>query len=395
MPEEFYFNTQSTPFSPSSSPETEKEPKFTPPPSDIFIRTSESDIEKLKASGGEISNEIPQPTPVKESPLSPQEEIPSSFTSSQQRETATWPPTPPQPPPPPPPPTFTTVTSQSVSEPVSELTKEEPVFKIEIPASPEFISEPVVKKPKYLLFVILGLIFVSIIIFGYFYLWPKITQKTAPVEPEQPAVVIPVIPTPPPPPPPPYPLISSPYIKELLEIKPIGTFVINEIKNRALELSEPGTFKIFMPKVRDDFLTSEEVILSLIPKLPAEIKPFLKEKYLIYAYYGEVNPSLGLIVEIRKEDIENLKSLFLNWEKKLVILRDLGNFFLVPPKKAIAKSFKAETILGAEIRYFPYPGEESALTYGFYENFLLITSSKESMNMALTRLQGATEQITH
>jgi len=114
---------------------------------------------------------------------------------------------------------------------------------------------------------------------------------------------------------------------------------------------------------------------------------------LVYAYYGEVNPSLGLIIDIGEESKEEVKSIFLAWEKKLGILDDLKDFFLVKIPKKTANDFKETTNAGAEIRYFTYSGEEAAITYAFYEGYLTISSSLESVNSAISHFQGVTEPI--
>jgi len=75
------------------------------------------------------------------------------------------------------------------------------------------------------------------------------------------------------------------------------------------------------------------VILSLIPNLPESLKPYLLgRKYLVYVYYGEVNPSLGLIIEIGQSSKEEVKGIFATWEKGK-ILTDLSNFWLIKTPK--------------------------------------------------------------
>ncbi|MDD3156007.1 MAG: hypothetical protein PHP14_00770 [Candidatus Pacebacteria bacterium] len=69
------------------------------------------------------------------------------------------------------------------------------------------------------------------------------------------------------------------------------------------------------------------------------------------------------------------------------------NIWLFSPKTPIAKSFKDGEYLGANIRYFDYPEEEAALSYAFYQNNVIISTSVESISAAINYLQNGDTPI--
>jgi len=329
----------------------QEEPKqrFSPPPSNVFIRTSESDLERIKSEGGAVTQ-----------PLYPD--------SSMQQQPSAQP----------------------------ESDSSEPSFSPEAP-SPELTEfstpeTPPSQKNRLLIFIIIGVLIIAVVGLGYFYLWPKFFQAKPVVTTTTTTTIITTTTTLAVSP---YPQVSGPFQKSIFNIEISGPEVVQAIKNAAMsELASPGTFKILIPKVHNDSLTNEEVVLSFIPRLPMRLKPYLlARKYLVYAYYGEVNPSLGLIIDTGEENKEEIKSIFLAWEKNLGILDDLKDLFLVGIPKKTAKDFKETTSAGAEIRYFTYSGKEAAITYSFSDQYLIMSSSLESVNSAISHLQGITEPI--
>ncbi len=350
------------------------EQRFAPPPSNVFIRTSESDLEKIKSEGGAISGMPPSPPPPSFPPSTPSDAFasvpPMGQTPSIQPEPSMQPE-----------PAF------SDSEP--SFAPEAPVGMSEFPVTE--VEPP--QKNKLLPFIIIGVLIIVVVALGYFYLWPKFFQAKPVVTTTTTSTSIPTTTTtlaasP-------YPQVSGPFQKSLFNIEISGADVVKSIKNAATsELASPGTFKILIPKVHNDPLTNEEVVLSLIPQLPMRLKPYmLARKYLTYSYYGEVNPSLGLIIDIGEESKEEVKSIFLAWENKLGILNDLKELFLISIPTKTANDFKETTNAGAEIRYFTYSGEEAAVAYAFYSQYLIMSSSLESVNSAISHLQGITEPI--
>jgi len=269
----------------------------------------------------------------------------------------------------------------------------------EVPASElssfsSSVAPPPKKKSKYLPLFIIGGIIIAGVAFGYFYLWPKILKpKPAPVVTTT-TTTIPITTTTTIVTSSPYPQISGPYQKAPFTVTVAGPTIVSAIKEEALaELAPAETFKVLIPKIHNTALTGKEVILSLIPNLPQRLKPYLLgRKYMLYTYYGKVNPSLGLIVDIGKDNQESVRSIFAAWAKG-VILDDLRNFFLVEIPKKEAKQFKENTTAGAEIHYFTYKGQEAAISYAFFDQYLIISSSRESVNSAVSHLQGITEPI--
>ncbi|MDD3487777.1 MAG: hypothetical protein PHH35_00230 [Candidatus Pacebacteria bacterium] len=325
---------QQQPASLEESLAKEPEPKFTPPPSNVFIRTSESDLERIKAEGGTMPGIEPDIAPPSFSP-----DIPGAGFQ-------------------------------------------------EMPEGP--VSAP--KKSNLVPLLIIGILVIGAILLGYFFLWPMLRKEkeVLPVELEEPTTTTTTIAYSP------YPQISGPFQKSIVNVSISGDIVKEAIHEIALsEIASPNTFKVLIPKTHNDPLTNEEVILSLVPELPARLHPYLlARKYLIYTYYGEVNPSLGLIIDIGVENKEEVKSVFLSWEKNLGILKDLQSLFLISvPTKRDSKEFQETTNAGAEIRYFAYSGEEVAISYAFFDQYLVLTSSLESTNSAVSHLGGATEPI--
>lgn len=316
--------------------EEKPEQKFAPPPSNVFIRTSESDLERIKAEGGAIPG------------------IEPGFSEP------------------------------SIPSDASNI------------GFQEFPSEPSApaKKSSILPLIIIGVLIVAGVLLGYFYLVPLLFGKeetvvtTTTTTLETTTTTTTIVSSP-------YPQISGPFQKSIFNIKIPGDAIVESIKSAAVaELAAPDTFKVLIPQVRNDPLENEEVVLALIPQLPTRLHPYLlARKYLVYVYYGEVNPSLGLIIDIGEENKEEVKSIFLAWEKNLGILNDLKNLFLVNIPTQKEKEFQETTNAEAEIRYLPYKGEEVAVSYAFVDQYLIMSSSLESINNAISHLRGVTEPI--
>ncbi len=359
---------------PTSQPFQPQEEPFSPPPSNVFIRTSESDLKKFQDEGGVFPQTPPPQTPPlsQPPPSKPIEDVsfapPTGFNQPPQE-----------------PPVF-------ISPQFSESN-----IPPEIPAS-ELSNLPLqpASKKKFLPFIIIGILIIIGLVLGYFVLWPRIFKPKKTIEIVPPPTTITTTTTTTTLPPSPYISFSSPFEKSIININVTGSPTLSAIQKEAKAVMlEPGSFKILVPKVHNDVLTDEEIILSLIPKLPESLRPYVLggKKFLVYAYYGEVNPSLGLIVEIGAENKEMVKPIFLNWEKKLQILKDLSNFYLIKIPAQVGKVFKDINNLGAEIRTFDYKGVETDLTYALFDKYLIISSSLESVNGALERLQKPLEPI--
>ena len=405
MPEEFSspFPSQNQKDNSASAGE-----KFAPPPSNVFIRTSETDIKGVQSAGGNVSSfpsSPAEPVPTPPTPPSPTSSSPESkFPSSQ-------PPAPapssspsfsvPENNPPassPSPSNFPSVNPQ-VSFTPQQPPQQPPSI---IPEGgteeiPSFPQPETPKKNKFLPFIIIGVLILGGAALGYFVLWPKIFHQETPVEVTTTTTITTTTTTTRPPSPYTsiYIPISSPFTQTSVEIIPQGDFVVQAIKDKVLSSQAPaGTFEVLTPQVHRTPLTNEETILSLIPSLPQRLKTvIIGRPFLLYAYHGEVNPSLGLIVDIGTENVDFAKSVFLSWEKNLNILKDIRNFYLISIPKKRGKHFTEAENLGATIRVYDYSGKETDFAYAFWDKYLIMCSSEEGLNSALTHLQGNLEPI--
>lgn len=364
------------------TPQTpEPEQRFSPPPSNVFIRTSQSDLEKIKSEGGMVSG-MPSASPMPATPEPAPEPAPAPDFSYN-------PPAPPASEP-----EMAAAPEFNAPQPSPAFSGSEPSFAPEAPMGmADFqTSEPEGQKSKLWLWLIIAAVVIGVGVLGYFYVWPRFFEarpaatSTTTTSIGTTTTTLGASP---------YPQVSGPFQKALFNIQVSGADIAAGIQEAAVSESAPATtFKVLVPKVHNDALTNEEVVMALIPNLPVRLQPFmLARKYLVYAYYGEVNPSLGLVIDVGAENKEDVKSVFSSWEKNLGILSDLQNLFLISVPKKSSQSFKDATNAGAEIRYFEYAGEEAAIAYAFYENYLIMSSSLESVNSAISHLQGVTEPI--
>lgn len=169
--------------------------------------------------------------------------------------------------------------------------------------------------------------------------------------------------------------------------------IIKQIKDEANVLLSPNDFKVITAKVKNQFLSAGEVLNAFIDNVPTSLSNNLEGKYLVYSFYGEVHPALGLIFKINTSAVEQIKTDFLTWENNKNIIKNTLDLWLFSPKTPTSKVFKDREYLGAIIRNFDYPGKEASLTYGFFDNYVIITTSNESMNSAINYLQNGDTPI--
>ncbi len=368
-----------------------------------YIRTMQSDLEKLKEEGGNLpTGEIPSSFsqfPSQSFSQGPSQESSSSFSQSfSQKESETNFEIPPIQP-------TETASIPEVPSPENLSFSPYQTPPPEGPSPQEFVSSDFTpsspKKSKLLFPLILAVILVGVGVLGYFVIWPKISKKITPVVSTTTSTILTTVETTIAPtttttttlPPSPFVRISSPYEKAPVSIKIIGSLVVASLKKEVLESpSSLGTFKVLMPLAKD-VLTTEEVVLSLIPNIPERLKNIVLDgKYLVYAYYGEVNPSLGLILEVDKENMEEAQNVFLSWEKGKII-SDLSNFVLAEMPKKITCKFKESELVGAKVRFCDFGTKEKGIGYAFFDQYLVISSSLESLQSAINHLQGEREAI--
>jgi len=88
--------------------------------------------------------------------------------------------------------------------------------------------------------------------------------------------------------------------------------IVNQIKTEANNLLSPGEFKVITPKIKDQFMTSGEILSAFIDNAPMSLVEYLNDKYLVYSFYGEVHPSLGLVFKIKSDATETIKTDFMS-----------------------------------------------------------------------------------
>jgi len=166
------------------------------------------------------------------------------------------------------------------------------------------------------------------------------------------------------------------------------------IKKEATTLGTAESIKVLQPAIKGVALTSQEVLYTWIKNVPEALTEDLSDEYIMYTYYGTVNPAFGLVFKIKDTDPDVLDAMLL-WEKNKALLKDTSNLWLFTPKTTTAKLFKEQEILGATVRYFAYPGKEAALAYTIVGDKLIITTSIESITSALDHLSlGNTGGVT-
>ncbi|MCC7572038.1 MAG: hypothetical protein KO464_01460 [Candidatus Methanofastidiosum sp.] len=88
--------------------------------------------------------------------------------------------------------------------------------------------------------------------------------------------------------------------------------ILKQITDEAKTLGAPQTFKVIAPIIKGQILSSAEILNAFINNTPAELKNGLGEKYILYAYYGEFKPSLGLVFTLKENQTDAVKRSFLN-----------------------------------------------------------------------------------
>lgn len=169
--------------------------------------------------------------------------------------------------------------------------------------------------------------------------------------------------------------------------------IVNQIKTEANSLLSPGEFKVITPKIKDQYMSSSEILNAFIDNAPLSLVNNLNEKYLIYSFYGEVHPALGLVFQINNNAIEEVKTDFMSWESNRNIIKNTLDVWLFSPKTTSTKIFKEREYLGTNIRHFDYPGQEASFVYGFFQNYIIITTSNESMNAAIGYIQNGNTPV--
>jgi len=134
-----------------------------------------------------------------------------------------------------------------------------------------------------------------------------------------------------------------------------------------------------------NFLTLSELFQGLgIPVSPYAFAE-MKDNYNLLYFNQESGKRLALIIETNNS--QNLKNQMLLWEPTL--LDDFKNFYPVQnPGQSASKNFLDDTYKGVLIRYKNLPSPTLTLNYTILGNFLVISTSKETMYSIIDRVLG-------
>ncbi|MFA5230031.1 MAG: hypothetical protein WC422_01050 [Candidatus Paceibacterota bacterium] len=88
--------------------------------------------------------------------------------------------------------------------------------------------------------------------------------------------------------------------------------IVTQIKTEANNILPPGGLKVIVPKIKNQFLTSLEIVSAFVDNIPPSLINNLNEKYLIYSFYGEVHPALGIVLTVNNNMLDQIKADFLS-----------------------------------------------------------------------------------
>lgn len=387
-----------------TDPKGQEDNRFAPPPNNIFIRTMNSDMESLKDNGGSLpSFEAPnatfgQPPPANQSPTPAVEPAPIKPEESVNP--------------------FTSPLESNLSSAIHPDN-----FPIENVAPIENGNVEIPKKkklPAYLL-IILGLVILGAGGFAvYKFVWPKFFK------PKTPAIVgtgfkcgcdaqnlptctstgtgidcsnageclceqiattttttLPLTP---------YIEIpgnaSTPLAISSLSVnfsnKTLATAILAMIKAEVNKATPVNTLKPIRIDYKGEYLDSSEIMAALFKNLPTDLSSYLGRRYAVYAYYGNLGPTLGFMVEVTSPDA--VKTAMTNWEKK-GMLDGVANLFLKTVVKPTTIAFKDRVLpIGGTARYIAYKTKNVELNYLVYNNYLIITTGKDNLEALVNNL---------
>ncbi|HPS28275.1 MAG TPA: hypothetical protein PLX10_00395 [Candidatus Paceibacterota bacterium] len=384
----------------SQTPSNDQNNQFAPPPNNIFIRTMNSDMETLKDNGGSL--------PSFESPNANFSQTPSQATNiptSNVNNSVTEAPNNP-------------FANQSMTPPPMTPTFNNQVDGIPSSNVPDL---PKKKKSPVLLLILLGILLLGGGGFAaYKFVWPKFVQPKTPVvavnnfkcgcdlqnQPictatgtgascsnagdctctQVPTTTVVTLP--------PTPFIEIPSSANTpIAISPISLDFTNKnlaamvlflIKTEVNKATPVNTLKPVRVDYKGQYLSTKEMLAVLFKGLPPEITNFVTDKYTVYAYYGNLGPSLGFIVETNSPD--SIKTAMTNWEKK-GMLDGAANLFLKAVTKPSTIAFKDRPLpIGGTARYIAYKTKNTELNYIIYNNYLIITTGKDNLEAVIGNL---------
>lgn len=421
------FGAQFNPNGSQTSPNDQNN-QFAPPPNNIFIRTMNSDMETLRDNGGSL--------PPFESPNASFSQMPSqekdAFTPSTNNSTVEMPsnsfagqgmsPSP-----------FTPTFNNQVNSAPSESNPFANQDMTPPPITPTFNnqvngvpSDNVPEVPKKKKFPVWLLILLGVLLIGgggfaaYKFVWPKFFQPKTPAVipsdfkcgcdlqnqptcsatgtgagcsnagdctcvPETTTTIVTL---------PPTPFIEIPTSANTpIAITPISldftnkslaATVLSLIKTEANKATPVNTLKPIRIDYKGQYLSTQEMLAVLFKNLPPEITNFVTDKYTVYAYYGNLGPSLGFMVETNSPD--SIRAAMINWEKK-GMLDGVANLFLKTVVKPSTIAFKDRPLpIGGTARYIAYKTKNTELNYIIYNNYLIITTGKDNLEAVIGNL---------
>jgi len=396
-------NTFGAQFNSNSSPtaDNDQNNQFAPPPNNIFIRTMNSDMETLKNNGGSLPSFESPNASFNQTVSSVPNMVPPTVNNSTVDE----------------PPNNPFANQTAVPPPIT------PTFNNQVDGIPaENIPTPPKKKklPVWLL-VVLGLIILGGGGFAaYKFIWPKFVQPKTPVVSvsnfkcgcdleNQPICTVTgtgascsnagdctcaqvttttVVTLPP------TPFIEIPSTADVpIAVSPLpldftnkslAATVLSLIKTEVNKATPVNTLKPIRIDYKGQFLGAKEILAVLFKSLPAGFTDIITDKYAVYVFYGDIQPSLGVVIETNSPD--TMKTLMANWEKK-GMLDGAANMFIKPVVKPSTIAFKDRVLpIGGTARYITYKTANTELNYIIYNNYLIITTAKGNLNAIVSNL---------
>lgn len=156
----------------------------------------------------------------------------------------------------------------------------------------------------------------------------------------------------------------------------IAEILAEKISSSDLKIP-PSDFINIEISIDGEFPISSEIVSGILENFPETVLDKLSEKYNLMAYLQGNSPRIGLILEI--SDKNGLAILLKENEGYLSEIFSGLYFDKTEIGKAASENFNETVYNNAVIRYKNFPVHTSAIDYAILDNFLLISTSKDSM----------------
>lgn len=163
-----------------------------------------------------------------------------------------------------------------------------------------------------------------------------------------------------------------------------GDSLFEELKAKAIKFQERDTFQRILVKMigAEYYFSFEEVSQFLGINIPNNIN--LLEEHTLFFYSQEEGNRLGIVAKVAGAD-ENFKINLRYWEKTMK--EDLEPIFLGQKlNEPVTEGFQDNTYKNIVISYLNFSDPSLTIDYAVVGNYLIITSSKESMYRVIDRL---------